>query len=61
MMQLLKEAYTANDDTATLEPKEILPLQYDYKKLKQQPDASQPEYILKKYFKWKDAISLDQH
>ena len=36
MMQLLKEAYTANDDTATLEPKEILPLQYDYKKLKQQ-------------------------
>ncbi len=51
MMQLLKEAYTANDDTATLEPKEILPLQYDYKKLKQQPDASQPEYILKKYFK----------
>ena len=51
MMQLLKEAYTANNDTATLEPKEILPLQYDYKKLKQQPDASQPEYTLKKYFK----------
>ena len=51
MMQLLKEAYIANNDTATLEPIGILPLQYDYKMLKQQPDASQPEYTLKKYFK----------
>ena len=51
MMQLLKEAYSFNNDTATLEPKIILPLQYDYTKLKQKPDASQPEYTLRKYFK----------
>jgi arylsulfatase A-like enzyme len=51
MMQLLKEAYSFNNDTATMEPKIRLPLEYDYTKLKQKPDASQPEYTLKKYFK----------
>ncbi len=51
MMVLLKEWYTLTNDTATMNPKTILPLEYDYKKLKQIPDKLQPEYILKKYFK----------
>ncbi len=51
MMKLLDEWYVAADDTATMHPKTILPLEYDYHKLKQIPDAHQPEYILKKYFK----------
>lgn len=33
-----------------MNPKTILPLEYDYKTLKQIPDKLQPEYILKKYF-----------
>ena len=51
MMGLLKEWYTVTNDTATMNPKTILPLEYDYKKLKQTPDRHQPEYVLKKYFK----------
>ena len=51
MMQLLKEAYALNNDTATLEPKIILPMEYDYTKLKQKPYASQPEYTLNKHFR----------
>ena len=51
MMGLLKEWYTLTNDTATMAPKTILPLEYDYMKLKQIPDAHQPEYVLKKYFK----------
>ena len=51
MMGLLDEWYTATEDTATIHPKTILPLEYDYHKLKQKPDVHQPEYILKKYFK----------
>ncbi len=54
MMLLLKELYTANDDTATLEPKVILPMDYDHTKLKQLPDAHQPNYVLEKYFKGVD-------
>ncbi|MFA5814253.1 MAG: sulfatase-like hydrolase/transferase [Bacteroidales bacterium] len=50
MMDILKDWYMATDDTASLTPKTILPLEYDYKKLKQVPDENQPEYILKKYF-----------
>ena len=50
-MTLLKELYIANDDTASLKAKTILPLKYDYTKLKQQPDIHQPQYILDKYFK----------
>lgn len=53
MMKLLEESYKAADDTATMYPKTILPLEYDYHKLKQTPDVHQPEYILKKYFKEK--------
>jgi arylsulfatase A-like enzyme len=50
MMMLLRDWYKATDDTASLDPKVILPMQYDYSKLKQTPDEFQPEYILKKYF-----------
>lgn len=50
MMKLLKEWYVATGDTATLNPKTILPLKYDHTLLKQKPDAWQPEYTLKKYF-----------
>jgi len=51
LMGLMKECYVAADDTASMEPKTILPLKYDYTKLKQVPDEDQPEYILKKYFR----------
>jgi arylsulfatase A-like enzyme len=50
LMGLMKECYIASDDTASLTPDNILPLEYDYTKLKQVPDEDQPEYILKKYF-----------
>ena len=51
MMLLLETWYTLSNDTATMFPKTILPLEYDYKKLKQTPDVHQPESVLKKYFK----------
>lgn len=51
MTKLLEEWYTQTNDTASLHPREILPLKYDYIKLKQIPDVLQPEYILKRYFK----------
>jgi len=58
MMQLLKELYAANEDTASLKPKTILPLEVDPAKLKQQPDEFQPEYTLKKYFKAVDLTKM---
>lgn len=54
MMSLLMEWYNLTNDTANMNPKTILPLEYDYKKLKQIPDKLQPEYILNKYFKGAD-------
>lgn len=51
MMTLMKEWHALTGDTATMNPKIILPLEYDYKKLKQVPDINQPQYTLKKYFK----------
>lgn len=54
MMTLLRKLYVANDDTASLNPKTILPLEYDYTLLHQHPDEWQPEYTLKKYFKGVD-------
>jgi hypothetical protein len=54
MKALLLEGYKATDDTATLYPKKFLPLEYDFTKLKQQPDQWQPEYTRKKYFKGSD-------
>jgi arylsulfatase A-like enzyme len=54
MMALLDEWHTLTSDTATMNPKIIIPMEYDYTKLKQKPDVHQPEYILKKYFKGVD-------
>ena len=54
MMKLLREFHAATDDTASLKPKTILPLEYDHTLLHQHPDEWQPEYTLKKYFKGVD-------
>lgn len=54
LMSLMMEWYNLTNDTANMTPKTILPLEYDYKKLKQIPDKLQPEYILNKYFKGAD-------
>jgi arylsulfatase A-like enzyme len=56
MDSLLGVWYTFTNDTATMFPKTILPLEYDYHKLKQIPDALQPEYVLKKYFKTAEEV-----
>ena len=40
--------------------KTILPLNYDYTKLKQTPDVHQPEYTLKKYFKGVDMKNIEK-
>ena len=50
MMKLLQEWYIETDDTATMNPEKILPLKYDYTKLKQKPDQHQPRYVLDRYF-----------
>jgi len=50
MMILLEQWYVQTDDTATMNPAKILPLEYDYKKLKQTPDRHQPQYVLDRYF-----------
>lgn len=60
LMKLLKDFHTATNDTATLYPKTILPLNYDYTKLKQKPDVHQPEYTLKKYFKGVDLKNVEK-
>jgi len=51
MTGLLKTWLKETGDTLDLFPKKILPMEYDYRKLKQIPDAHQPDYILKRYFK----------
>jgi arylsulfatase A-like enzyme len=51
MTALMTEEYKASGDTINMNPAQILPMDYDYKKLKQKPDEWQPEYILNKYFK----------
>ncbi len=50
MMDLLKEWVVETNDTINLNPSNILPMDYDYTKLKQKADIHQPEYILNKYF-----------
>ncbi|MFW5832224.1 MAG: sulfatase-like hydrolase/transferase [Prolixibacteraceae bacterium] len=50
MMKLLQEWYIQTDDTATMNPEKVLPLEYDYTKLKQTPDRHQPQYVLDRYF-----------
>lgn len=51
LTSLMETWHEASGDTSNLRPTTILPLEYDYKKLKQTPDVHQPDYILKKYFK----------
>jgi arylsulfatase A-like enzyme len=48
---LMQGWHTSVDDTAEMNPETILPLEYDYTKLKQTPDRHQPAYTLEKYFK----------
>jgi len=50
MIELLKQRAKESNDTIHLFPDKILPMDYDYTKLKQIPDNWQPEYILNKYF-----------
>ncbi len=50
MMDLINKHYEATGDTATLFPAATLPMEYDYKNLKQTPDRHQPPYVLKRYF-----------
>jgi arylsulfatase A-like enzyme len=51
MMEWLKKGAAETNDTINFFPTQILPMDYDYTKLKQKSDAWQPEYILNKYFK----------
>jgi hypothetical protein len=51
MMGLLKKWAVETSDTMNYNPGTILPMDYDYTKLKQKADNWQPEYILNKYFK----------
>jgi arylsulfatase A-like enzyme len=53
MMVLMKEWYTLTGDTATINPKTIVPLEYDYKTPERIPDEGEPEYIVRKFFKGK--------
>ncbi|WP_372774714.1 sulfatase-like hydrolase/transferase [Mangrovibacterium sp.] len=55
---MMNEWQTLTDDTATMNPKTVLPLEYDYTKLKQRPDDKQPEYILERYFKGVDLSNV---
>lgn len=50
MEELLREWQVETNDTCSLTPPEILPMEYDYRKLTRKPDSWQPEYTLKKYF-----------
>ena len=47
---LMETWHEATGNTSNLHPKTILPLECDYRKLKQTPDLYQPDYVLKKYF-----------
>ncbi|WP_373941778.1 hypothetical protein OEG92_20050 [Polaribacter sejongensis] len=50
----MEDWYKTTDDTANMSPEKILPMEYDYTKLKQVPDKKQPKYTLDKYFKGVD-------
>lgn len=60
MMGLLKEWYVATNDTASLNPKTILPMKYDHTLLKQKADTWQPEYTMKRYFSEADWENLEK-
>lgn len=47
---LMKKWHDESDDPHELYPNKILPMEYDYRKLKQIPDHHQPKYTLDKYF-----------
>lgn len=51
MMKLLFAQAKVTNDTINFFPGKILPMDYDYKKLKQKPDNWQPEYTLDRYFR----------
>ena len=54
LSNLMEDWYKTTDDTANMSPEKILPMEYDYTKLKQVPDKKQPKYTLDKYFKGVD-------
>ncbi|MCG1035812.1 sulfatase-like hydrolase/transferase [Polaribacter sargassicola] len=58
LSSLMAGWYKSTDDTANMNPDKILPMEYDYKKLKQRPDNKQPKYILDKYFKGVDLSNV---
>ena len=58
LSDLMKSWYVTSDDTADMNPAVILPMEYDYKLLKQVPDNKQPQYILDKYFKEVDLKNI---
>lgn len=51
MTALLQACYIEINDTATMNPPNILPLEYDFNRFEQIPDQHQNEYTLKKYFR----------
>lgn len=60
LSHLMANWYQTSDDTANMSPKKILPMEYDYKKLKQRPDDKQPKYVLDKYFKGVDLSKVQK-
>lgn len=51
LMNRMKELADQNGDSINFHPSRILPMDYDYTRLKQKPDEWQPEYTLNKYFR----------
>ncbi|AWW32687.1 choline-sulfatase [Echinicola strongylocentroti] len=62
LTELLENWHETSDDTSDLHPTKVLPMEYDYTKLRQKPDNKQPPYVLEKYFKGvdtKDKVKAD--
>ena len=55
---LMADWYKISDDIANMSPEKILPMEYDYTKLKQRPDNKQPKYVIDKYFKGVDLSNI---
>jgi arylsulfatase A-like enzyme len=60
MSEIMQRWYKSTDDTANMSPEKILPMAYDYTKLKQRPDNKQPKYVLDKYFKGVDLEKVEK-
>ncbi|WP_372756125.1 sulfatase-like hydrolase/transferase [Mariniflexile sp.] len=58
LSKLMATWYVTSHDTANMAPEKILPMEYDYKTLKQKPDDKQPQYVLDKYFKGVDLKNI---